>query len=228
MRYSEFEDIVSEPRMRRYLTACNGNTRKALTLYRYNLILSRELFTIISCFEVALRNKIDQHYLDLHGDDWLRDAVGTDGIYMKRSCRNAAKIIQDALRKLEQNYSHPKLIAELGFGFWRYQFANPQFNAAGSTLLRIFPSKPRSTPIRQINNQAIFSKLAQINKLRNRIAHHEPVCFSARLSVISTQNASDMYLLLLELFSWMEIDERNILYGVDHVSKTTQRIDNLL
>ncbi len=33
--------------------ACGGNTIKAMTLYRYNLKLSQELLTVISCFEVA-------------------------------------------------------------------------------------------------------------------------------------------------------------------------------
>ena len=39
--------------------ACGGDTRRAMTLYRYNLKLSQEMFTLISCFEVALRNRID-------------------------------------------------------------------------------------------------------------------------------------------------------------------------
>ncbi len=40
--------------MERYLTACEGDTHKAMTLYRYNLQISQEMFTIVSCFEVAL------------------------------------------------------------------------------------------------------------------------------------------------------------------------------
>ena len=46
--------------MERYVTACGGDTRKAMTLYRYNLQVSQEMFTIVSCFEVALRNAIDR------------------------------------------------------------------------------------------------------------------------------------------------------------------------
>ena len=38
-------------RMRRYVNACGGDTRKAMTLYRYNLRLSQEVFTVISCYE---------------------------------------------------------------------------------------------------------------------------------------------------------------------------------
>lgn len=37
MRYRDFEPIVSEERMRRYVSACGGDTRKAMTLYHLNL-----------------------------------------------------------------------------------------------------------------------------------------------------------------------------------------------
>ena len=51
MRYTDFEKIMSKPRMNRYLIACNNDTRKAMTLYRANLYLTQQMFTIISCFE---------------------------------------------------------------------------------------------------------------------------------------------------------------------------------
>lgn len=58
MKYIEFESIISPERMRKYNVACGGNTAKAMTLYRYNLRLSQEMFVVVSCFEVALRNRI--------------------------------------------------------------------------------------------------------------------------------------------------------------------------
>jgi hypothetical protein len=60
MKYSEFADVMTNARMNRYLVVCGGDTRKAMTLYRKNLKLTQELFTVISCFEVALRNAIEQ------------------------------------------------------------------------------------------------------------------------------------------------------------------------
>jgi len=60
--FEDFKNIISEQRMNRYLLSVNRDTRKAQTLYRKNLKLSQEIFTIISCFEVALRNRIDVHY----------------------------------------------------------------------------------------------------------------------------------------------------------------------
>ena len=42
MEYLEFERILSAKRMQRYKDAANGDTRKAMALYRYNLRLSQE------------------------------------------------------------------------------------------------------------------------------------------------------------------------------------------
>ena len=73
MKFEDFKNIMSEPRLNRYLLSVSGNTRKAMTLYRKNLKLSQEMFTIVSCFEVALRNAIDKHYTSLFGAEWLID-----------------------------------------------------------------------------------------------------------------------------------------------------------
>ena len=71
MKYEDFEELFSAKRMQKYLRACGGDTRRAMTLYRYNLKLSQEMFTIISCFEVVLRNRIDVQMVDHLGNDWL-------------------------------------------------------------------------------------------------------------------------------------------------------------
>ena len=42
MRYEEFEDAFSSDRMSKYVTACNGDTRRSMMLYRCNLRLSQE------------------------------------------------------------------------------------------------------------------------------------------------------------------------------------------
>lgn len=145
MKYTDFEKIMSLPRMNRYILACGGNTRKVQTLYRYNLKLSQEMFTIISCFEVALRNKIDKHFIQTIGNDWLRAGASNNGFFDNRHCHLTAITINQAIRSLGTNYSHNKLVAQLGFGFWRYMFAANQFRYTGRTLLRILPNKPRSS-----------------------------------------------------------------------------------
>ena len=54
--------------VQKYVSACGGDTRRAMTLYRYNLKLSQEMFTLISCFEVALRNRIDSQMVAHFGN----------------------------------------------------------------------------------------------------------------------------------------------------------------
>lgn len=186
MKFSEFEAIMSSQRINRYVQACGGHIKKAMTLYRLNLRLSQEMFTIVSCFEVALRNAIDQHILAIQGRNWLQNSVQMDGIFYNKNCKLTAGSITDGMSKLKQNYTHNKLVAELGFGFWRYMFAPHQFSATGKNLLQIFPAKPTSTPSIQYNHTFVFNQLAQINNLRNRIAHHEPICFLAGIPVKST------------------------------------------
>ena len=228
MQFAEFERIMSQPRMGRYVRACGGNTRKAMTLYRKNLKLSQELFTVVSCFEVALRNAIDGHYSSISGRNWLRDSLSRGGMFDDVRCRTTAQIIRSALKRLGSSYTHYKLLAEMDFGFWRYLFAKPQYREGGKTLLRVFPAKPRSTPSIQYNHTYVFNQLGEINKLRNRIAHHESICFSGPGSPVkNTFYARRHYNLILELFQWLTIDEAALLYGIDHINEICTQIDNL-
>lgn len=227
MKFAEFESIISQARMSRYVASCGGDTRKAMTLYRRNLKLSQELFTVISCFEVALRNAIDDHYRGALGNDWLYDSVQPGGRFDATSTRMSKDTIEKAHRKLGRGYTHPKLVAELGFGFWRYMFARHQFRACGQTLLQIVPGKPASTPTNQYNADYIFNELKSINHLRNRIAHHEPVCFQLGARTIDTTYARDHYGSILTLFQWMNVDEAALLYGLDKVNKVLTEIDSM-
>ncbi len=227
MRYADFVRTLSAPRLDRYLEACAGDTRRAMTLYRLNLRLTQELHTVVSCFEVALRNALDAHYVSRHGADWLRAAVAPGGVYTDPACRQAAAIIWEALRKLGARYSHGKLVAELTFGFWRYQFARPQFRAGGQTLVAIFSAKPRSTPTTNYGQAYFFTELEEVNRLRNRIAHHEPVCFVPTEARVSTAYVRNQYARMLRLFQWLEINERELLYGLDHIETVCAAIDRL-
>ena len=227
MNYTDFKRIMSTTRMNRYLIACGNNSRKAMTLYRKNLRLSQELYTIISCFEVALRNGINLHYSNIYGNDWLRDSISTGGIFDNPGCNRAKEVINKTLVKLANNYAPTKLLTEMDFGFWRYLFARPQYLAGGQTLLRIFPFKPLSSSAVQYNHTFVFRQLEEINRLRNRIAHHEPVCFLPDQPIINTIYARQQYNLILQLFQWMNIDEQSLLYGLDHIRTVCNEIDSL-
>ncbi|WP_310559793.1 Abi family protein [Flavobacterium sp.] len=227
MIYSEFEKVITPARLGRYRTACGGDTRKAMTLYRKNLKLSQEMFTVVSCFEVALRNGIDRHYTTIYGNNWLRTAAAPGGFFDNNKTRVTQGLVNSAVSDLNHNYTHFKLIAELGFGFWRYMYSRNQYRVAGKTLLRVFPSRPSALAGISYNSNDVFNILVQINDLRNRIAHHEPICFLPAHSVKDTTYARQHYNLIIQLFQWMQIDEAALLYGIDHINTICNEIDAL-
>lgn len=199
-----------------------------MTLYRANLRLSQEIFSVLSVFEVVLRNKIDSHYRTIFNpvignDEWLLHATNPGGYLSLPGCVHSLESVQKALQDLyrTRGYTHDKLIAELMFGFWRFQFASKEFMAAGSSLHRIFVNRPAGT-----NHTHIYNELGFINKIRNRIAHHEPICFGVGNS-ISTVYAFNHYNSILKMFLWLDVDASDLLYGIDKIQKEAAFIDSL-
>lgn len=226
MRFDKFKGIVSAERIDRYMVATTGNKRKAMTLYRNNIRLSQELLGVVSCFEVALRNAIDREMTVEFGNDWLRDAVLPGGIYDNPKCKKTQQIINTVYRALLRDgiYSHSQLLSQMEFGIWKYMFSNPQFNAGHKILLRVFPNKPTSSKALNINNTYIFNELDKINSLRNRIAHHEPICFTPKTYMADTSYALGKYQQILEMFGWLGIDGKDMLFGIDHIDKVCRKI----
>lgn len=232
MEYSKFEELISPARMQRYLIACNYNTRKAMSLYRLNIRLSQELLAVIGCFEVTLRNKINNQFILQYGNDWLRDFILPKGAFYSDLRVNKTKnIISKAYNGLltTGKYNHNKLLSEMEFGIWKYMFSNVQYALTGQKLLYIFSKKPSSTPTIQYDNSYIFRELDYINNLRNRIAHHEPICFGNGLkrTSIDTSYALNRYYRILILFEWLNIDGTALLYGLGNVIGICNKIKNL-
>ena len=232
MKYSEFEDIISAQRLQRYLLSCHSDTRKAMSLYRYNIKLSQELLGVVGCFEVALRNKINNLFISQFGSDWLRDFILPGGIFysdprVAKTKKIITKVYEGLLR--DNKYSHDKLLSEMEFGVWKYMFSNVQYALTGQTLLSIFPNKPISSAVQNYDNTYIFRELDYINNLRNRIAHHEPICFGngANRNIINTYYALNRYSRILTLFQWLNINGLSLLYGLGDIVNVTNRINQL-
>ncbi|WP_133053869.1 CAAX protease [Niastella yeongjuensis] len=171
-------------------------------------------------FEVILRNSIDRHLITKKGNNWLADAVQPGGyLDIAPGCEDAYHNIQEGIHRLSLNFTHDRLISKLTFGFWTYHFAAKEFAAAGSTLLEIFPNRPFGT-----RQKTIFQNLIKVNDLRNRIAHHEPICFDKTSGTISTNYAEKRYNIIVELLYWLGCNPQKILYGIDGVPKAIANI----
>lgn len=229
MNFSEFQEIVSEERLQRYLIACGGDNDKAIKLYKENVHVSLEMFAVVGAFEIALRNAIDKIMLSTYGNDWLRDAILPGGFFDIAKCRDHAKIIRTAYEKMvgQGVYSHSRLLSKMEFGVWKYMFSSPQYKASGRLLLKVFPLKPTTTKTIQYNNTTIFNELNHVNSLRNRIAHHEPICFPTGFAEITTDYIRWIYSKIQTLFEWMDVDSSSFLSGLDHVMNVCDTIDTL-
>ena len=76
MKYPDYERAFSAARLKKYLTACGGDTAKALILYRQNVKLCQKFYGMLNIFEVILRNAINEHYKAYFNDsDWIRSQL---------------------------------------------------------------------------------------------------------------------------------------------------------
>ena len=223
-----YQKILSKPRLGRFITATNGNHYKAIRLYKINLHLSLTLFGIISIVEIALRNAIDEHYKKTLGQpEWLKINAQPSGLFYHTQLRNkkgnfeqAEKIIF-TINSLKNHYTHDKLVTELSFGFWRYLFSGIQFQVFGNTLLQIFTKRPKG-----VNQKTIFQKLININNIRNRIAHHEPICFSSQ-NLPSINYSESHYTDMIDILEWLGFNTKEILWGIEKPLKDWKKIQNL-
>lgn len=213
MTYSQYQAYLSAPRLDKYKIACNNQSRKALSLYRANIRLSQKLYAVIGLFEIVLRNQIDRHFIALKGPQWLEDAVESGGYLDAPDCENSYHSIQEAIHRLGTKYSHEGLIAALTLGFWTYQFGKYEYPASGNTALNIFINRPKGVTYKEMQQY-----LMKINILRNRVAHHEPVCFDD-FGLISTAMVVKRYALIKDLLQWMGCDPDELFYGIDGVQK---------
>jgi hypothetical protein len=225
MQYKDYEHFLSQERMNRYLFACGFDKIKAKKLYRINLKLSKSFLPLFSLFEVGLRNVIHReltaHFAD---SDWI---LNQQNGFMISSSLGVKKMngrvtperylydeVEKAKQRLKRSASKPpltagRIIAEQTFGFWTIMFDKRYFHTLKQVPLSAFPHAPAGT-----NEIILMPKLRQIRDFRNRISHHEPVCFN-RSGNSCPQAATDIRRLIYELGGWISPGFRAYLSRVD-------------
>lgn len=228
-KYDYLEAILSQKRMQRYLLSCANDKTKAAKLYTLNIRLSQQILAVINMFEVSLRNAIDRKMTLVSGQDWLRSLSLVGGVFDNRQCEKTRLTIKKDLDELirHSTYTPSNLLSQTKFGVWKYMFMSPHYNATGRCLLDIFSHRPSSTPTIQYNNMFVYHCLDRVNKVRNRVAHHDPICFFPRMSQIDTQMVRQCYSDIVMLLTWLNIDNVRLLSGLDSVLKVCDKIDAL-
>jgi hypothetical protein len=172
-------DFLSEQRLKKYGL---GQVDEPLVIarYKWNLALSEALYPSLSLLEIGLRNRMDAALSMLYGPQWLHE----DCTYWVRTPWMQAKRLpnpeQDAILKAKQKlvrengeWNHPKLVAELNFGFWTNLFKShyhpPIWHRKEKPMKMVFPESPKISP------KQAYEELNRVKILRNRTAHHEAI-----------------------------------------------------
>ena len=82
-------------------------------------------------------------------------------------------------------------------------------------MLQIFPNKAKG-----LGQRAIFNELMAIKIFRNRIAHHEAICFNSN-GQIDVSYVQDKYALILKYISFLGYDSNQLLWGIDILPDST-------
>ena len=219
MDFKTTQKLYSEARTGKYLAACTGNKRKTMQLYRYNLRLCQRFYGVLNLFEVILRNAVNQHYQTYFADtEWIVNQAESD----KLLANNKDEIKQtEADYKRRGIYNNDKMVSSLTFGFWTKLFTKNGYKKGGKTLLQIFPNKAKG------KNQAdVYLDLTHIREFRNRIAHHEPICFDGSGN-ISTAFARKHYQLLCDYISYFGQQPDNVIQWAERPDEILNKIDGI-
>jgi hypothetical protein len=179
------EKTLSRERLDKYLANTNQDLDRALKLYEWNTKLSEAFYTPLQCLEICFRNSLHTALTNLYDEEWF---LGNKVPFSPDSQR----MILDAREELikdRRRITPGQIVAELKFAFW-VGLLGPHYDSTiwRTCLHKAFLAgggKPRSV---------VHGRFNSIRRLRNRIAHHEPI-FLRPVDVAHTE--------MIESIGWM-------------------------
>jgi hypothetical protein len=168
-------NALSAARMATYDAAAGvtGNEDSAaLELYAWNARVSAALLAPLHICEVVVRNSVADALETVYGARWPWSSVFELSLPAPGIGYSPRKDLQ-GVRK-HQN-STGKVIPELKFVFWQKMFTSRHDSRVRNPhLMRILPGLDPAKPVGRLRHE-IYDDLEEFRKLRNRIAHHEPI-----------------------------------------------------
>jgi hypothetical protein len=170
---------LSPARLTKYRAAADGDLQRALELYEWNAKISAALMRDLGHVEIGLRNAyadVIEHYWSGTPDHWTRSAAALfrpvyrmrDGEPVDINLHQRAQL-EEACARVGKDGPPGKVIAELTFGFWRFLSSSAHEKTVWVPFLH------RAYPPGTDRKRDVDRKVATLNRLRNRVAHHEPL-----------------------------------------------------
>lgn len=182
---ASLERTLSRSRLSKYLAATDGSLSNAIALYERNTRLSEAFYTPLQCLEICLRNTLHFRMSEEYGADWVTNG-GPPLLEMSQM------MVQEAVTELQKSAEWPSnddIVAEAKFAFW-VGLLGPRYDGTiwRKTLFEGFAIGGRK------KRQVVHSRFNAIRRLRNRIAHHEPIFH---------RNPLQLHKEIIEAIGWM-------------------------
>lgn len=167
---AEIRATLSAPRSGTYIAETGGNTIKAMELYGWNARVSAAFMLPAHFAEISTRNAAADVLERVYGHQWpwnvtFEASLPDSGRYNPR---------RDLQQTRQKNLTTGKVIAELKFVFWQKLFTGRNdVRLWEPHIAWAFPYAP-TIPAASLRDR-IYRDLDVLRRLRNRLAHHEPV-----------------------------------------------------
>ena len=207
----DLEASFSSERLGTYLKAAGGDRAKALRLYTWNTAISAAFYGPLQGLEIALRNAMHRRLAECYGAAWYDNpAAGFDS-----ACLDRLAAAKTEAARAGRAPGPPQIVAALSFGFWVSLLGpggriGPTGRKANYEMTLWRPAVRRAFPHRSpLTRKQAHRPLNDLRKLRNRIAHHEP---------IFVRNLLEDHRRILDVTGWISPSARSWMEGHSRVA----------
>ena len=218
VKYAEVIDDLSKLRLKTYrthLTEAEHGLTTAQAVKAYFLLndISQHFFVPMQLVEVVFRNRLNDHLKATRKNPhWYKTVPATE---------TSRRLVENAIGQAQREKESPKpaaddVICRLTFGFWTHLLDAPHCDAARQdhfiwdqhTFRSLFPGAPADIGLGKVRR-----RLQDLNKLRNRLFHHEPIWRSDRVNSVETAitEMQSKYDDLLEILGWFSPEKLDLL-----------------
>lgn len=186
----EIKNSLSEERFTPYLKQADNDAEYAFRLYLYNARLAKAFLFPLHILEVTIRNRMSSVFVTDYGLNWPHE----------QSFRSA--LSQESLKSLDKGISRSKsknntsdIVSELTFDFWSNLFRDEYDRSLWQKNM------DNLLPNSHYSRSKFQNVVRDINRLRNRIAHYEPI-HKEDVSSLHTQILNTIKAASNETFKW--------------------------
>lgn len=166
-RLDRLELAFSSERLAVYKRLASDDREKTILLYVCNTAISEALYSPIQGIEVLTRNAFNKCFTAGFGANWYDNPQMKLGINLQQMVNKAKEHIFKQNKHIHSN----TLVPELSLGFWVGLLGRHfETHLWRQHLYSIFSNAPKP-----LLRNTTHEKFTAIQKLRNRIAHHEPI-----------------------------------------------------